>query len=405
MADNDVSREDRQLPASERRLQKAREDGRVARSRDLGHFVVLGSALLAAVALGPSLAREAIAMVRNGLRFERLHELSPERLPTLFASIGLDALMAALPLVAGLAAAAIASTLVPGGLVLSGKPLEMDLSKLSPMKGLARIFSLRGAFELGQLIVLALALAAIGSWFVVTGLPEFAGLAARPLGQALDGGASLMGAGLAAMVAVLAVVALADVPFQWFRHRADLRMSFQEARQEAKESDGDPVMRGRLRARQREIAGRRMLSAVPGADVVITNPSHYAVAIRYDDAAMGAPRVVAKGADLLAGRIREVARQAGVPLFEAPPLARALYAHVELDREIPGALYTAVAQVLAYIYQLKHWAPGRGTAPVAPHELEVPPTMDPHHQDTSPDAVRSAGSTAQADRDGEEAAR
>lgn len=405
MADNDVSREDRQLPASERRLQKAREDGRVARSRDLGHFVVLGSALLAAVALGPSLAREAIAMVRNGLRFERLHELSPERLPTLFASIGLDALMAALPLVAGLAAAAIASTLVPGGLVLSGKPLEMDLSKLSPMKGLARIFSLRGAFELGRLIVLALALAAIGSWFVVTGLPEFAGLAARPLAQALDGGASLMGAGLAAMVAVLAVVALADVPFQWFRHRADLRMSFQEARQETKESDGDPLMRGRLRARQREIAGRRMLSAVPGADVVITNPSHYAVAIRYDDAAMGAPRVVAKGADLLAGRIREVARQAGVPLFEAPPLARALYAHVELDREIPGALYTAVAQVLAYIYQLKHWAPGRGTAPVAPHELEVPPTMDPHHQDTSPDAVRSPGSTAQAGRDGEEAAR
>ncbi len=405
MADNDVSREDRQLPASERRLQKAREDGRVARSRDLGHFVVLGSALLAAVALGPSLAREAIAMVRNGLRFERLHELSPERLPTLFASIGLDALMAALPLVAGLAAAAIASTLVPGGLVLSGKPLEMDLSKLSPMKGLARIFSLRGAFELGRLIVLALALAAIGSWFVVTGLPEFAGLAARPLAQALDGGASLMGAGLAAMVAVLAVVALVDVPFQWFRHRADLRMSFQEARQEAKESDGDPLMRGRLRARQREIAGRRMLSAVPGADVVITNPSHYAVAIRYDDAAMGAPRVVAKGADLLAGRIREVARQAGVPLFEAPPLARALYAHVELDREIPGALYTAVAQVLAYIYQLKHWAPGRGTAPVAPHELEVPPTMDPHHQDTSPDAVRSPGSTAQAGRDGEEAAR
>lgn len=186
-----------------------------------------------------------------------------------------------------------------------------------------------------------------------------------------------MAAGLVALVGVLAAVALVDVPFQWFRHRADLKMTHQEARQEAKESEGDPMLRGRMRARQREIAGRRMLVAVPTADVVITNPTHYAVAIRYDESAMGAPRVVAKGADLLAARIREIATQAGVPVLGAPPLARALYAHVEVDREIPAALYNAVAQVLAWVYQLRHATDPRARAPVAPAAIEVPPGMDP----------------------------
>jgi flagellar biosynthetic protein FlhB len=374
---DDTSREDRQLPASERRLQKAREEGRAPRSRDLGHFIVLGSALLAAIAVGPSLVRATLEMLRGALRFDRVAALSPERLPGFLASLGGDALIAALPLVAGLALAAIAASLIPGGLVLSGKPLQIDPSKLNPLSGLKRIFSVRGAVELGKLMAIAAALFGIGAWFVVTSLPEFAGLAVRPLAQGLQGGASLMATGLATLLGALAAVAMLDVPFQWFRHRADLRMSHQEVKQESKESEGDPMLRGRMRARQREIAGRRMLAAVPSADVIITNPTHFAVAIRYDDSAMGAPRVVAKGADVIAPRIREQAHQAGVPLFEAPPLARALYAHVELDREIPAALYTAVAQILAYVYQLRQWVPGRGAAPRAPGEVEVPPDLDP----------------------------
>ncbi|MGD9943436.1 MAG: flagellar biosynthesis protein FlhB [Burkholderiaceae bacterium] len=377
MADQDVSREDRQLPASERRLQKAREDGKVARSRDLGHFVILGTALLAAIAFGPALGHAAIGMIQRGLRFGRVEALTPERLPAMLGALSADALIAALPFVGGLALAAIGAALIPGGMVLSGKPLNMDLSKLSPMKGIERIFSMRGAVELGKLIIIAISLALIGTWFVLASLPEFAALAARPLGQGLGSGITLLGAGLAALLGVLMAVTLLDVPFQWFRHRADLRMTHQEAKQEHKESEGDPLLRSRIRQRQREVATRRMLAAVPSADVIITNPTHYAVAIRYDDSAMGAPRVVAKGADLLAARIRELAQQAGVPLFEAPPLARALYAHVELDREIPAALYSAVAQVLAYVYQLRHWVPGRGAAPRTPEGIEVPPGMDP----------------------------
>ncbi len=377
MADQDVSREDKQLPASERRLQKAREDGQVARSRDLGHFVILGSALLAAIAFGPALGRAAIGLIRKGLSFGRVEALAPERLPAMLGALSVDALIATLPLVGGLALAAIAGTIVPGGVVLTTKPLSMDLGKLSPMKGIGRIFSVRGAVELGKLIVIAIALASIGTWFVLTSLPEFASLATRPLPQGLGSSAGLLGAGLAALLGVLMAVTLLDVPFQWFRHRADLRMTYQEAKQEHKESEGDPLVRSRIRQRQREVATRRMLAAVPSADVVITNPTHYAVAIRYDENAAGAPRVVAKGADLLAARIRELAQQSGVPMFEAPPLARALYAHVELDREIPAALYAAVAQVLAYVYQLRHWVPGRGVAPRTPTAIEVPPGMDP----------------------------
>ncbi|HMM51045.1 MAG: flagellar type III secretion system protein FlhB [Burkholderiales bacterium] len=377
MADTEASREDRQLPASERRVQKAREDGRVARSRDLGHFAVLGAALAGAAAIGPTMARDTVAMVRSALVFEREAAMSAGRLPEILASLGADAIGAALPLVAGLCAVAIAATMIPGGVVLSTKPLDFELSRLSPSNGLKRVFSVRGAFDLARLLVLSLALGAIGSWFVATSLPEFAGLAARPLGPGLSGGAALMGAGLAALVGVLAAVALADVPFQWFRHRADLKMTHQEARQEAKESEGDPMLRGRMRARQREIAGRRMLVAVPAADVVITNPTHYAVAIRYDESAMNAPRVVAKGADLLAARIREIATQAGVPVLEAPPLARALYAHVEIDREIPAALYNAVAQVLAWVYQLRHRRDPHAASPAAPAAIEVPPGLDP----------------------------
>ncbi len=377
MADNDASREDRQLPASERRLQKAREEGRVPRSRDFGHFAMLGGALLAAAALGPGLAQASIEMVRDAMRFGRPEALAAERLPLLFASVGLDAFLALLPLLGAFALAAIAASAIPGGVVFSGKALKVDASKLSPIAGLKRIFSIRGSVELLKLIVLAIALIAVSAWFVSSSLAEFAGLATWPLAQALRSGSALMGAGLTTLLAVLATVALVDLPFQWFRHRSELRMTHQEARQETKESDGDPMLRSRIRQRQREIASRRMLAAVPAADVVVTNPTHYAVAIRYDETKGGAPRVVAKGVDLVAGRIREVARAASVPLVQAPPLARALYAHVELDREIPVALYNAVAQVLAYVHQLRHWVPGRSAAPRMPEVFEVPEALDP----------------------------
>jgi flagellar biosynthetic protein FlhB len=175
---------------------------------------------------------------------------------------------------------------------------------------------------------------------------------------------------------VVLVAALIDGPLQVFRHRKDLMMTPQEARQEHRESEGDPQVKAKLRQLQREMSRGRMLAAVAQANVVVTNPTHFAVALKYDDGVMGAPRVVAKGADLLAARIRELAAEANVPMLEAPPLARALYRHVEIDQEIPAALYSAVAQVLAWVYQLEQFAAGRGSRPREPG-IQVPDGLDP----------------------------
>lgn len=377
MADTDVSREDRQLPASQKRLQKAAEDGRVARSRDVGHALLIGTALLAMGVFGPSLAGDTVQMVRGALQFSAAQVLDPSYMPLRLRTFGESAVWAVVPTLAAFVAAAITASMIPGGLVFSTKPLSFDFTRINPANGFGRVFSRHSAVDALKLLAVSTALA-IGAWMYSGGsLERFGGLAGRPLPHALAGSFDTLGGGLAILVGILFAVALVDAPLQWFRLRSDLKMTHQEVREEAKEAEGDPHLRARIRSRQREISRSRMLSAVPSADVVITNPTHYAVAIRYDENRMGAPRVVAKGADLIAARIREIASECGVPLMEAPPLARALYANVEIDHEIPAALYSAVAQVLAYVFQLRHHVPGRGQAPRAPADLEVPPELDP----------------------------
>ncbi len=377
MADTDVSREDRQLPASQKRLRKAAEDGRVARSRDVGHALLIGTALLTMGVFGPTLAGDTLQMMRGALQFSATQVLDPAHMPLRLRTFGEYALWAVLPTLAAFVAAAIAASMIPGGLVFSGKPVSFDFSRISPASGLGRVFSRHSAIDALKLLAVSTALAT-GAWMYSGGsLERFGGLAGRPLAHALAGSFDTLGTGLTILVGILFAVALVDAPLQWFRLRSDLKMTHQEVREEAKETEGDPHLRARIRSRQREISRSRMLSAVPSADVVITNPTHYAVAIRYDENRMGAPRVVAKGADLIAGRIREIAAECGVPLMEAPPLARALYANVDVDHEIPAALYSAVAQELAYVFQLRHHVPGRGQAPRPPGDLDVPAELDP----------------------------
>jgi flagellar biosynthetic protein FlhB len=199
------------------------------------------------------------------------------------------------------------------------------------------------------------------------------GLGSEPIRVALAHAASLTGYAFLMLAATLGLIAAVDVPWQLFQHNKKLRMTRQEVRDEMKESEGSPEIKGRIRSMQREIARRRMMQEVPKADVVIVNPTHFAVALRYDDKRMRAPVVVAKGADLIAARIREVATESLVPIFEAPPLARALFKSVEIGNEIPATLYVAVAQVLTYIYQLKT-ARRSGMSPPTPPEID--PTID-----------------------------
>ena len=377
----ETSKEDRQLPASEQRLRKAREEGNVPRSRDVAHLLVMGAGMGALALMGPSLADGMRRLMASTFAFDgqvRLYFLDALQ-PTL-AHLG-DLGWRTLAILLSVCAAAIAASTIPGGFNLSVKALGVKISRISPASGLKRIFSLRNLVEFLKLSLLASLLGAIGSWYAMDRFPEFAALSHGSLAGSVGHAMTLVVGGLGLSMLLLFALALFDVPFQWFRHRADLRMTRDEAKREHRESEGDPQLKGQIRSRQREAARRRMLSAVPSADIVVVNPTHYAVAIRYDEAAGGAPRVVAKGLDELAMRIQAIARESGVPVLSAPPLARALYAHVELDQEIPQALYVAVAQVLVYVYQLKRWIPGRSTAPQAPVDLPVPTEMDPKHSE------------------------
>lgn len=377
MADSDADGEDKQLAPSERRLAKARREGQLPRSRDVGHALVLGAAVAALAIFGGDLGARTLGLVRAGLTMSREQAFEPLRMVESFGAALAGALWLVVPAALLLAAASVLAALIPGGATLTVTPLMPKLSRLSPLAGLKRIFSRDSLVDLARLALLALALVAVAFWFVLDRIARYSDFSTIPLAAALESVHQGMVAGLALLAALLALSAAVDAPLQWWRHRRRLKMTHREAREEVRESEGDPQLRGRLRNRQREIARGRMLAAVPGADVIVTNPTHYAVAIRYDESRAAAPRVVAKGADHLAARIREVAMDAGVPLFEAPALARALHAHVEVDREIPAALYTAVAQVLAYVYRLRSFVPGRDSHPRAPEVIELPPGFDP----------------------------
>lgn len=375
MAEQEQSREDKRLPASEKRLREAREEGQVARSRDLGHAVLFGFTGLTLVFFSGYLGHRATELVGRGLRFDRTLSYSPDALASWMGELGLVALSICVPVgVAGLAAAIVAAV-VPGGLAWTTRTLGPKWSKISPLSGFKRIVSRDHLVDSLRLFLLVLGLALIAAAYVWWQAGSFAALVAITPEHALRMAPGMVVQGTGWVLLTLCVVATVDVPMQWFRHRTNLRMTFDQARRENKETEGDPHVKSQRRQRQREMSTRRMITRVPAADVVVTNPTHFAVALKYDDGVAGAPRVIAKGADHLAARIREVAQEAGVPLLSAPPLARALYAHVEIDAEIPSALYHAVAQVLAYVYQLRDAAGGR--APAKPEDLSVPPELDP----------------------------
>lgn len=377
MADSETSQDDKQLEASGKKLQQAREQGQVPRSRDLGHLAVMGAALGSFVLLGPAIGQGSIELLRHSLRFTRPAVMDPAMMTELLGSLAGTAFWIILPCAAMAAVAAICGALAPGGIAFSASLLAPKFSRLNPVSGLARIFDKDALMNLGKALLLAAALVAVAVWFGRSRFAEYLGLGRAALPVALENIRASLALGVGLMLLVLFFAALLDVPWQWWRHRVNLRMTHEEAREEFKQAEGDPKIKSRIRARQREAATARMIDAVAKADVVITNPTHYAVAIRYDESGMGAPRVIAKGIDHVAARIREAGLKAGVPMVEAPPLARALYARVDLDAEIPQALYIAVAQILAYVYRLRHWVPGRGPMPVAPADVPVPPGLDP----------------------------
>jgi flagellar biosynthetic protein FlhB len=320
--------------------------------------------------LGRSLGSDLFDMMRGGLTISRTQALDESSAITMFAASLQHALLACAPILGLTLVAALLAPLSIGGWNMAFGTLAPDFSRLSPMKGFGRIFSTRGLVELVKAFAKFAIVAVIAVIFLWLKTNEMLQLGAEPTAAAIGHAITLSGHALLAVSAGLALIAAIDVPFQLFQHMKSLRMTREEIREEMKESEGNPEVKGKIRQLQQERARQRMMQEVPKADVVVTNPTHFAVALRYDDKRMRAPIVVAKGADEVAAKIRELAGEHSVPIFEAPPLARALFRSVDLNEPVPAKLYVAVAQVLTYVYQLKAAKRTGATLP-------TPPSIDP----------------------------
>lgn len=372
MAENENGQEKTEQ-ATPKRIEDARKKGQVARSRDLNTTLVLLGGGFGLLLLGDQLMATLVGIMTTNFQLpvELIDE--PWQLPQVLWARILDALRALAPLFIVLAIAAVAGPLALGGGRFSGKAASPQLKRINPWQGLKRIFSAQGGMEfLKTLAKFSFIATVAGSllWHLAGDVVQLGRLSAE---QALREAGRIIHWVFLSLAGVVAIIAAIDVPFQVWNHQRQLRMTRQEVKDENKQTEGNPETKGRVRRIQQELANRRMMEKVPAADVVITNPTHYAVALQYEQQADGAPRVVAKGTDLVAARIREIATEAGVPMVAAPPLARALYFNTRLEEQIPGELYIAVARVLAYVYQLR--TADDQVSPPSSDDLHVPPQM------------------------------
>jgi flagellar biosynthesis protein FlhB len=354
---------------TQKRLDDARAKGQVPRSRDLNAATVVMAGGLGLWSLGSLMAGRLLALMRDGLSLDHFEVLDSSRMLARFGHIALQGGLAAAPLLALMLVAAVLAPLSIGGWTFSSEALVPNFERLNPITGFARVFSLRGLIELGKALARVVLVVLIAVIVLRTQFNSYAALDVEPTPAAIAHALTLCGAALIALSAALVVIALIDVPLTLWQFNKAMRMSRQEIREENKENEGSPEIKSRVRRLQQLMARKRMMQEVPKADVVITNPTHYAVALRYDEARMRAPVVVAKGRDLIAQHIRELAIKHKVAIVEAPPLARALHTLCELGDPIPTRLYAAVAKVLTYVYQLR-------TARRSGRPLPTPPSVE-----------------------------
>ncbi|MGA7539526.1 MAG: flagellar biosynthesis protein FlhB [Steroidobacteraceae bacterium] len=374
MAENDDDKERSEKPTA-RRLEKARQEGQVPRSPELSAAAVLLVGAGSLHFLGGSVGAALYGIMQSALGMSPAAALDPGiALSTAGAEL-LRALIACAPILGLTLLAALVAPLAIGGWNLSFAALAPDITRLDPIAGFGRFFSIRGLVELGKALAKFLVVAVVAITVLRKQSPQLLALGAAPLPEGIAQAVNLASDALLAVSGGLALIAAVDVPWQLWQYSHRLNMTREDIREELKESEGAPEVRFRIRRTQREIARRRMMHEVPKADVVVVNPTHFAVALRYDESRMRAPLLVAKGMDLVAARIREIAIEHSVPIFEAPPLARALHQSVEIGSEIPAALYVAVAQVLTYIYQLKA---ARASGARAPEPPAIDPGIDVH---------------------------
>lgn len=357
-----------------RRLQKARDEGQTARSRELGTMAVLLAGAGGLLMFGGSLGAALEGIMRDSFVIERAAIFDTRHMSVQLIQSAKEAAFALAPLMILLLVAAIAGSVAIGGLMVSGKAVAPKLSRMNPIKGLGRMFSMRSVVELIK------AIAKVGLVMVVAILilnlrtDDLLSIAEEPAVPAMVHVLWTLGWSFFLLSCATIAIAAIDVPFQLYDHHKKLRMTKQEVKDEYKDTEGKPEVKGKIRQLQREMAQRRMMQDVPQADVVITNPTHYAVALQYDQNSMGAPVVVAKGADQVAFKIMEIAREHKVEVLRTPPLTRAVYHNTDVGQEIPDGLYMAIAQVLAYVFQLRQFRKGHAPKPGMP-DFPIPPDM------------------------------
>jgi flagellar biosynthetic protein FlhB len=362
--------------ASPRRLEKARESGDVPRSIEFSTFFILLSGTLAIWLIGSSLVKNLQAGLGQTLNFGIIKELNSAEMFIGYQNFLIDLGIVFLPLLGIIFIAAVGAPLLIGGWTFSSEKLIPNFAKLNPIQGISNIFSINSLVELLKAILKTLFIG-LAAWLLINSqLDSIFSLLTQSIQESSKAQGYIILWCLTLMVISLSVVSMIDVPYQIYQYTEKLKMSRQELRDESKETEGNPEIKAKIRAQQREMSRRRMMSKVPSADVVITNPTHYSVALQYPDNSNKAPIILAKGQGELALKIRELAKENNIEIVEVPPLARALYKHAELDQEIPSALFTAVAQVLAYVFQLRIYQKQGGLQPQKPTQIAIPAGLD-----------------------------
>lgn len=368
MADNEDKTED---PTS-KRLADARKKGQIARSRELNTFAMMIVSAAFLLMQGGKIGKGLLDMMKTEFQPSRATIFDPTSLILHFKQAVIDGVMLIAPFLALMVLVAIITPISIGGWVFSWEAMAFKPSKMNPITGIARIFAVRGLVELFKALLKVLLVFGVAVVLYQDFIDELLGLGAETLDQSIGHALNIIGMCFLLLSASLVLIAMIDVPYQLWDFSKNMKMSKQEIRDEHKESEGSPEIKGRQRRLQMEMAQNRMMAEVPKADVIVTNPSHYAVALKYDQNSNSAPKLVAKGVDLIAAQIRNAAIGADVPLVASPPLARALYYSTELDAEIPQGLYLAVAQILAYVYQLKAANKNDWRVPLPPENISVP---------------------------------
>ncbi|MDZ4191341.1 flagellar biosynthesis protein FlhB [Ectopseudomonas chengduensis] len=355
-----------------KRLEESRKKGQIARSKELNTLSVTLTGTVALIVFGAYMGNVLMDIMRGNFSLPRDVLLNEGSMALYLLASGKQALLAVQPFLIALLIASVVGPIALGGWLFSAEALQPKASRMNPLAGLKRMFSVQALVELVKALAKFLVILAVALVVLSVDQDDLLAIANEPVEPAILHSLKVVGWSAFWLSCGLILIAAVDVPFQLWSHKQKLMMTKQEVRDEYKDTEGKPEVKGRIRQLQREMAERRMMQAVPQADVVITNPTHFAVALKYDPEKGSAPLLLAKGGDFLALKIREIAQEHKVMVLESPALARAVYYSTELDEEIPAGLYLAVAQVLAYVYQLRQYRAGKGKRPGPLPDFPIP---------------------------------